>query len=43
MMQNPRFENFSLNNQEFSPKETLKSSTWVSEFGNNGRTLLLKE
>jgi hypothetical protein len=33
MMQNPRFENISLQNQKISPKETLKSNTWASEFG----------
>jgi hypothetical protein len=33
MMQNPRFENFPLNNKEFSPKETLINVDWASAFG----------
>jgi hypothetical protein len=33
MMQNPRVENFSLNNQEISPKETLVGATWAAAFG----------
>jgi hypothetical protein len=33
MMQNPMFKNFSLQNQEISPKLTLKNVTRASEFG----------
>jgi hypothetical protein len=33
MMQNPRFENFSLDNREISPKETLRFATPEAAFG----------